>query len=132
MKFRKYFKWVKVVYLILALLTVGLGLPNVLSVDAAVAAMQKLGMKGSSAFDPQITMAIVYGVEALIYVGLASLAGRIARNKSQGVFLAFLLVISAVGSVYSLMKGVEVRNILNLAVDAIMLVMLIGVWVTDK
>ena len=132
MKFRKYFKWVKIIYLILALLTVAVGLPNILSADAAAAALQKLGVKSIPSVGPQITMTIAYFMEAAVYVWLSWLAERIAKDKSQGVFLAFLLAISIASAVYSVIKGIQVQNLLNLAADIIMLVMLIGVWVTDK
>ena len=112
MKFRKYFKWVKIIYLILALLTVAVGLPNILSADAAAAALQKLGVKSIPSVGPQITMAIAYFMEAAVYVWLSWLAERIAKDKSQGVFLGFLLAISIASAVYSVIKGIQVQNLL--------------------
>ena len=131
MKFRKYFKWVRILYIILALFIIAAGLPNLLTRSAAINTLKDLGVKDLTAADPQISLAVIYGVEALVYLWLAWLAGRIVRDKSQGVFLALLVLISIISAAFAVFRGMQVRNLFNLVFNIVIMLLLIGVWVTD-
>jgi hypothetical protein len=126
---KKYFRFLSWVYVIGALLNLGIGVYAIVTGRAAeyLTKYYEASVTGIQKYDPRIILGIMVAIDTLIHLWLSWLVGRIGNGKSKGTFVMIIEILILAGNIYALFKiGFSIDTIVKTALALLTLIMVIS------